>query len=193
MSLVKVKGIYQVSKIEEITTLEINDLILEIVGDIEELVLFDKIDYESCKLVIDAFHKNSCFEKEITEKLFVIGYDEQSKLLHECMNEKKIQDIFTGGNLGELVNTILSHVFYDFTNLCLTHDANESNHIKSYYLANIHGNNIPYEKEFIPITLNEIKTENYSNELAFRGGKLHNELFSKQLLKISKDYFYLSK
>jgi len=193
MSLMKVKGIYQVNKISDITTLEIDNLILEVVGDIEELVLFDKTDYESCKLVIDKFHKNSCFDKEITKKLFVIGFDEQSKLLHESMNEKKIQDIFTGRNLGELVNTILSLVFYDFTNLCLTHDANEGSQISCYYLANIHGNNLPYEKEFLPITLNEIKIGIFSNELSLRGGKLHNELFAKQLLEISKVYSYLTK
>jgi hypothetical protein len=193
MSLMKVKGIYQVKKISDITTLEIDNLILEVVGDIEELVLFEKTDYESCKLVIDTFHKKSCFEKEITEKLFVIGNDEQSKLLHECMNEKKIQDIFTGRNLGELVKTILSLVFYDFTNLCLTHDANEGSQISCYYLANIHGNNLPYEREFLPITLNEIKTGIFAKELSLRGGKLHNELFAKQLLEITKAYSYLTK
>jgi hypothetical protein len=193
MSLIKVNGIYQVNKIDDISNYEIDDLICNIIGELEDLILSDKTDFNSCKLVIENFYKNSCFTEDVTKKLFVIGIEEQINLLHECMNEKKIQNIFVGNNLHHLVTAILSLVFYDFTNLSLNCDAEEKNNIKYCYLTNIHGNNLPYEKEFLPITLNEIKTGIFTNELLLRGGKLHNELFSKQLEKISKGYSYLSK
>ena len=164
----------------------------EIEGDIENLILNEQRDIDSCKLVVEKFYRKSCFVQNLTKELFVINFDEQVLLLHECMNEKKLQDIFTGQNLGDLVDEILSLVFFDFTNLILTSVTDELTKVKNYYLANIHGTHLPFKSEYISISLDEIKSENFPKELITRGGKLHTKLFSKQLKKITKNYSFLS-
>ncbi len=192
MSISKVNGIYQVEKVTDITNIELYDLIFRMLGDIEDLILSELSDIGSCKLVIEKFYKNSCFTEKLTSEIFVINFDEQVLLLHECMNEKKIQDIFTGRNLGDLVDEILSLVFFDFTNLVLTSEAEDIAKVENFYLANIHGIHLPYKGEYMLISLDEIKSGNFPKELTTRGGKLHRELFSKQLNKITKDYSFLS-
>jgi len=183
MSVPKINGIYQVEKITDITNVELYDLILTIEGDIENLILDNNRELKSSRLVIEKFYKESCFNQKITKDLFVIGFEEQVLLLNECMNEKKLQDIFTGGNLGDLVNEILSLVFFDFTNLILCKDEETLSIHKEFYLCNIHKEPIPYNSG-IAISIEDIKKGRFPLKLLSRGGKLHKELFSKQLKKI---------
>lgn len=191
MSLNKIDGKYVVNDVNLITS-ELESLFFEVIGDIEELVLYEKIDIYSSSLVIEKFYKNSCFDDFITQQLFLISQKEQIELLHECMNTQSIQDIFTGGNLGHLVNTMLGLVFLDFTKLQLTKYQDEDiNEINEFGISSIHGFQLPYWGD--PYFINKIELCNgcFSTSRKNIGGKLHAALFCKQIERLKFDYSYL--
>jgi hypothetical protein len=191
MTLKKVNGKYEVNDVNLITS-EFESLFFEVLGDVEELVLYEKTDLNSCGLVIEKFHKNSCFDEAITDQLFLIRKEEQVQLLHECMTTKSIQDIFTGRNLGDLVDTILGLVFLDFTKLQLAKNPDEDvKEIFEFSIFSVHGFQLPYRGESYLINKDELANGHFSSDRKMIGGKLHTNLFSKQIQRLKDDYSFL--
>jgi hypothetical protein len=191
MTLKKIDGSYVVNDVNLITS-ELESLFFEVTGDIEDLVLYEKNDLHSSTLVIGKFYENSCFDTDITQQLFLISQKEQIKLLHECMNTQSIQDIFTGGNLGDLVNTMLGLVFLDFTKLQLTKYQDEDiREVNEFGISSIHGYRLPYCGEPYLINKDELLNGCFSTGRKNIGGNLHTTLFCKQIERLKFDYLHL--